>query len=400
MLENSEVYFVTGAAGFVGRNVCKLLKQSGFEVRAMIRREDAELMQIGVNLKIGDLWDHDLLKDVISDADIVIHCAGDAHFGNGSHYHRANVELTEHIINTAKLYSNNPRFVYISTIGAIDRANNDKCLAPLTEETPPFPTSDYGRSKLRSEEVVKRSGLPFSIIRPTMVVGGDMRSDSHFSVFAQYSLAGSLVAKIGWTGEFSVVHVDDLARGILVLATSPDAVNEIFFCAGESISIADFFLQCSPEKTYIPLSLFPDALRYFIKWIPFSLKAMLFPALTASDRKIRALGWSPSYSVQSALAEVINSRLKQSTYSVAGTVHISISNHSRSLANELKVITLKNLDDVIKKHNVIVLDKNNMQSNLDSIGLKDYDYINMILDNGYKMYGEYDRNTLYVHDVL
>jgi short-subunit dehydrogenase len=133
-----------------------------------------------------------------------------------------------------------------------------------------------------------------------------MRSDSHFSVFARQSLTGSLAARLGWTGKFSVIHVDDLASGILTVATNQNAAGETYFCAGEPISIADYFLQCSPEKMRIPLSLMSAVVRHFAKWTPFSLKAMLFPALTASDDKLRALGWSPRYSAQAALAEVIN----------------------------------------------------------------------------------------------
>lgn len=306
-MTRSPIYFVTGAAGFVGRHVCKLLTNSGFEVRAMVRGEDAELTRLGVKLWLGDLWDKNMLQVAISEANVIIHCAGDARFGNGSHYHKENVELTEHIIQAAKHNSKNLlRFVYISTIGAIDRAKGDQCVSLLTEDSPAFPTSDYGRSKLQAENAVGNSDLPFSIIRPAMVVGDDMRSDSHFSVFAQQSLTRSLVARLGWTGKFSVVHVDDLANGILTVATNQNAVSGTYFCAGEVISISDFFIQCSPEKFRIPLSQISRVAKHFTKWMPFSLKAMLFPALTASDDKLRKLGWSPRYSAQDALAEVIN----------------------------------------------------------------------------------------------
>ena len=299
-------FFVTGASGFVGRHLCKLLRQSGYEVRALVRSEDDELTHLGVKLWIGDLWDKKLLQEAIFETDVVVHCAGDARFGNGFHYQKGNVDLTKHVINFTKLHSVDTRFVYISSIGAIDRAKDDKCLKPLTEESPAFPSSDYGRSKLRAEELVMCSGLPFSIIRPAMVVGSDMRSDSHFSVFARQSINGSLAARLSWTGKFSVIHVDDLASGILTVAINQNAVGETYFCAGEVISIADYFHLCSPEKIHISLSLVSSVLENFSKWMPFSLKAMLFPALTASDDKLRQLGWSCHYSARAALAEVIN----------------------------------------------------------------------------------------------
>jgi short-subunit dehydrogenase len=67
----------------------------------------------------------------------------------------------------------------------------------------------------------------------------------------------------------------------------------------------DYFYKCNSEKMRISLSLISNTARFMIKWIPFSLKAMLLPALTASDEKLRALGWKPRYSAMSALEEVI-----------------------------------------------------------------------------------------------
>lgn len=304
-MNKSLIFFVTGAAGFVGRHVCKLLANSGYNIRAIVRRPDAELSKLGVELWIGDLWEKKLLREAIFEADVIIHCAGDARFGKGLHYQKENVDLTENIIQAAKLNTNNARFVFVSSIGAIDRANDDECKIKLTEESPAFPSSDYGKSKLQAEKLVKRSGIPFSIIRPAMVVGDDMRLDSHFSVFARQSIKGSVFARFSWPGEFSVVHVDDLAKGILAVAINQDAEDNIYFCAGEAISIADFFLLCSPDKFYIPLLKLTSFIRHFIKWMPFTLKALLLPALTASDKKLQALGWLPNYSAKEALSEVV-----------------------------------------------------------------------------------------------
>jgi short-subunit dehydrogenase/uncharacterized protein YbjT (DUF2867 family) len=299
-------YFVTGAAGFVGRHVCKLLIQSNSDVRALIRSEDNELNQLGVTLWIGDLWNRNLLQDAISDVDVVIHCAGDARFGNGSQYFRENVELTEHIIEVIRRHARTAHLVYISTIGATDRANSDRCIRPLTEDSPAFPTSDYGRSKLQAEDIVKKSGLSFSIVRPAMVVGDDMRAESHFAFFARQALTGSFFFRFRWTGRFSVIHVDDLANGILAVSTNKTAVGNTYFCAGESISIDEFLQQCKLSSLRFPLTQVSRFLKYFVRWMPFTLKAMLYPALTASDEKLRNLGWAPHYSAKEALKEVIH----------------------------------------------------------------------------------------------
>lgn len=301
------IYFVTGAAGFVGRHLCRRLIRSGIVVHALVRRHDTVLEQMGVKLWIGDLRDGEALLSAMAGASVAIHCAGDASFGNGPQYHSANVELTQRVIDAARQFKESlRRFVYVSTIGAIDRDRLDDGRHPLSEDSPAFPVSDYGKSKLAAEKAVSESGLPYSIIRPTMVVGDDMRFDSHFAVFARHALSNSPVAMIAWPGEFSVIHVDDLAGAIQVLASHDAAENKVFFCAGESISVNDFFDLCSPRKYRLNILWAKTLLRPLLSWTPFSLKAMIFPVLVASDARLRDLGWKPDYSVQSALSGVID----------------------------------------------------------------------------------------------
>lgn len=299
-------YFITGAAGFVGRHLCANLIEKGLTVHALVRREEPMLAKIGVKLWIGDLWDASLLESAMAGCQIVVHCAGDAQFGNGPHYHAANVELTLHVIEIAKRCQEPlARFVYVSTIGAVDRAPRDDCSHALDEESPTCPVSDYGKSKLEAERVVSESGLSYAIIRPAMVVGDDMRYDSHFAVFARHALAGSPLVWIAWPGQFSVVHVDDLVGAIQVLANHASAAGKVFFCAGEPLSVSAFLDMCRPRPIRISLAWLKPALRPVFPWLPFSLKAMLYPVLVASDARLRALGWVPTHTLKSALAGVI-----------------------------------------------------------------------------------------------
>ena len=299
--------FVTGASGFVGRHLCNHLIRNGYTVNALIRREDRYLTKIGVKSWIGDLWNKDLLKLAIADVKILVHCAGNPSFGSGSKYFHANVELTSHIIETIKLVTPNlRRFVFVSTIGAVDRAKSDNCMTPLNEDSIPAPSSDYGKSKLQAENIVRESKLPYSIIRPSMVVGSDMRSDSHFSVFSRMALTRSLISRIDWPGQFSVVNVDDLADALLIAATHEEAIGRTFFCAGEPISVANCFYQSRSEVIRIPIGWLVTLVRPIMRWLPFSLKAMLLPALTASDLRLRKIGWQPQYNTNSVLSEVIS----------------------------------------------------------------------------------------------
>lgn len=275
-------------------------------MHALVRNDEPMLVRMGVKLWIGDLRDSKLLEAALVGCGVVVHCAGDAKFGNGPQYHAANVDLTAHVISIAKQFQNSlHRFVYISTIGAVDRSPNDDCHFPLDEESPPFPTSDYGRSKLNAESLVAASGLPYTIIRPAMVVGADMRYDSHFAVFARHAFTDSPISWVAWPGQFSVVHVDDLVRAIQILTSHESAVGQIFFCAGEPIAVSDFMEMCRSRHFRISLMWLKTALRPLFPWLPFSLKAMLYPVLVATDGRLRSLGWKPDRSPPSALAGVI-----------------------------------------------------------------------------------------------
>lgn len=261
---------------------------------------------MGVATSIGDLWDTSALEAALHDVDIVVHCAGNPHFGNGAHYARDNTELTRHLIESIhRVRPGLQRLVLVSTIGAIDRPRGDRCTQALDEDSPPSPSSDYGRSKLDAEEVVRSCGLPHAIVRPTMVVGQDMRPDSHFAVFARAALQDAALNRLAWPGQFSIIHVDDLAAAIALVAVHQQAANKTYFCAGETASIQACFELARPDGTRIPLAMVSRLLSPLLRWAPFSVRALLQPALTASDASLRQLGWHPKYDAQAALATVI-----------------------------------------------------------------------------------------------
>ena len=98
ILSKEQKLLVTGASGFIGRNCCRSLINNGFDVIAIIRSEDKYLESLGVKCIITDLFDSDNYIECIAKSNIIIHCAGDAKFGNGNQYLKSNVELTELLV--------------------------------------------------------------------------------------------------------------------------------------------------------------------------------------------------------------------------------------------------------------------------------------------------------------
>jgi uncharacterized protein len=346
------VYLITGASGFIGRHCCQLLIEKGYSVKAIIRSEDIFLNHLGVDCFVSDLWNDIIYESVLDGVNIVIHCAGDASFGNGLNYIKQNSELTNFIlINIEKYNQNLERFIYISSIGAVDRKWGDNCRKELNENSNCFPSSDYGRSKLEAEEIVKKSTIPFSIIRPSMVVGSDMRLNSHFSVFIRSVTNNSLFSKVAWPGSFSVVHVDDLVNAILIISLNPESSQKTYFCAGSKISIAECFKYCAPKKWRIGIAWLKVLFSPLILYLPFKIKALFLPTLVASDKNLQKIGWKLKYNGVDTLKSLVKREKSRSNFNIDPGGQIVITGAASGLGRAFFSYLVK-----IRK-NIILIDK-------------------------------------------
>lgn len=300
-------YFVTGVSGFIGLELCRLLKEGGHDVVGLIHKNiPPELVSLDVTLLTANLNQPENYQDHLNECDYIVHLAGNPKFGNGPEYEAQNVDTTRALLDAAnKSTGKLKRFIFISTIGAIDRSAGDNCSHPLDEESAAFPCSDYGKSKLKAEQLVREAGLAYTTIRPTLVIGNKMRYASHVAVFSRAALNKSLFARINWPGKISIIHVSDLANSIIFVSQHADAENNTYFVAGDDVAIGRIMKQANPALLQINITVFVKMLRLFVRFIPFSLKALLFPALTATDKNLKALGWTCHYSETDGIAEVV-----------------------------------------------------------------------------------------------
>ena len=175
MGDNKVKVFVTGASGFIGREICSTFLEDGYFVCALSRQNDPDSVPAGVTLIEGDLVNVDSWRDQVGDVDIVVHCAGNARLGNGPEYIDDNVIPTKNLLRVcSESIEGLSRFIFISSIAAGDRPFGDNCVQSLREDSPDYPTTDYGKSKKEAEELVKASELPYVVIRPSQVVGETM----------------------------------------------------------------------------------------------------------------------------------------------------------------------------------------------------------------------------------
>ncbi|MBC6110541.1 NAD-dependent epimerase/dehydratase family protein [Pedobacter fastidiosus] len=146
---------ITGATGFVGKNLISYLAKYYFTSVTISRKE----LNSDVNFESSNA---------------VIHLSGKAHdlkkAANANEYYEVNFELTKKLYDHF-LKSNAAKFIFISSV----KAAADTVNGILTEEIFPNPQTDYGKSKLMAEAYIQQQPLPkgksYYILRPCMIHG-------------------------------------------------------------------------------------------------------------------------------------------------------------------------------------------------------------------------------------
>ncbi|MFP3597584.1 NAD-dependent epimerase/dehydratase family protein [Chryseobacterium sp. SIMBA_029] len=144
---------ITGASGFVGKNLSNFLKDNNYNIQ---------------NLSLRNKW------EINKNTKTIIHLAGKAHdtanTSQEEEYLKVNTELTKNLFDEF-LDSNIKDFIYFSSV----KATADTVNGILDEENMSNPQTHYGKSKLFAEEYLLSKNLPedkrLFIIRPCMIHG-------------------------------------------------------------------------------------------------------------------------------------------------------------------------------------------------------------------------------------
>ncbi len=162
--------FVTGGTGFVGAHLVDALRARGDRVTCLVR-SPAKAQALGwtdVRTVRGDLDDSRALAEGCADADVVYHVAGRIAARSLDEFLAANRDGTRRVQEAAEGSPKRPRLVLVSSAAA---GGPNPRGAPIDESAPARPVTDYGRSKLAAEELVRRCRTPWSIVRPPVVYG-------------------------------------------------------------------------------------------------------------------------------------------------------------------------------------------------------------------------------------
>ncbi|MCX7936260.1 MAG: NAD-dependent epimerase/dehydratase family protein [Chlorobi bacterium] len=228
------VVALTGASGFIGSHIADELYRRGHRVRCLLRASSSTRWIDGKPYErvVCSFSEQQSLEYALTGVDAVIHTAGVIAARNMAEFMEGNEGVTRRMLEATSRVapSSFMRFVHISSLAVCGPAPSLD--TPLTEESPLHPITPYGISKKAAEDTVRSYSerLPITIIRPPAVYGE--RDEATLPFFK--AVRRGIIPLIGLTPKWvSLVHVRDLARGIVDALESPAAVGKTYFISSD-----------------------------------------------------------------------------------------------------------------------------------------------------------------------
>jgi len=232
--------FVTGATGFLGSHVARLLLAQGAELRLLVRAGSRleNVADLPAERVVGDLRDLESLKRGMAGCEAAFHVAADYRLWavNGKELYDSNVDGTRNILQAAR-ESGVGRVVYTSSVATMGFGNNGK----VTDENTPVALGDmigdYKRSKFLAEQLViaaARGGQDVVVVNPTTPIGErDIKPTPTGRIVVDF-LNRKFPAYVD-TG-LNLVDVRDCAAGHLV-AMEKALPGERYILGGENLTL-------------------------------------------------------------------------------------------------------------------------------------------------------------------
>ena len=283
-----DLAFVTGASGFVGSALARVLAAKGYLLRLSVRSTSKRDNLEGIKAEIvtADMRDGEAMMKAMQGARYVFHAAADYRLWarDPSELVRNNLEGTRAVMQAAQ-GAGVERVVYTSSVATLKPHDDGTSAGETSRHTEESVIGAYKKSKLVAERLVERmvaeDGLPAVIVSPSTPIGPrDIKPTPTGRVIVEAAL-GRIPAFVD-TG-LNLVHVDDVAAGHL-LALERGRIGESYILGGQDVAFRDM-VGAIAELTGRP------APRIGIPRTP------LFPLAYAAEAKARLTGKEPFITV-------------------------------------------------------------------------------------------------------
>jgi nucleoside-diphosphate-sugar epimerase len=211
---------LTGASGFIGRRLSAQLAAAGAQDVTLLLRDPARVAHAAYpaswRLVRADLAVDPIPPGAIAAGAVVVHLAAATGAANAAQVQRINVDATDRLLGAAAA-ARVRHFVFVSSVSA---------------GYPDQRWAEYPQSKAKAERLVAASGVPYTIVRPTMVFGRGSPNQQGLERLA--TLAVPLLPGQGDV-RAQPIHVDDIAKVLSYVAALPTAVQGHITVGGPSV---------------------------------------------------------------------------------------------------------------------------------------------------------------------
>lgn len=230
---------VTGASGLVGRHLVEALLKDERQVRCLFHSEGSarklpEHILERCQPAYGDVRHPGSLGDACRGVAAVVHLVAVIREKGDATFRSVNVEGTRNVVEAAKA-AGVKRFIHMSALGVRDD-----------------PRQRYGQSKWQGEEVVRRSGLDWTIFRPSVIYGEGFGFIDRVLQSVAMSPPPLVPVPGGGRTRFQPIHAGDVARCVVEGLDREEALLKTFELGGpEQLSYAeilDLLLQIKGMK--------------------------------------------------------------------------------------------------------------------------------------------------------
>lgn len=312
---------ITGATGFVGRNLIERSLSGGYRVRMCSRKQDFDIPYDIELYLTGDISNNTEWYEAVQGVDVVIHTAARVHVMADSavdpltEFRSVNVAGTLNLAQQAA-EAGVKRFIFISSI----KVNGEETLlgSPFKEEGFLIPTDPYGLSKYEAEKcllnLAKKTDMEVVIIRPPLVYGPGVKAN--FASMMKWINKGVPLPFGSIHNQRSFVALDNLVSFIIHCIDHPQVANEIFLISdGEDVSTTELLRKVAKafgKKALlipIPVWLMTSAAKLVGKS---DVANRLFGSLQVDSSKARELlGWKPVITMDEQLKKIADEYLNE-----------------------------------------------------------------------------------------
>ena len=272
-MNDNRYYLLTGAAGFLGTNICMQLLEKGCKVRALVLPNDKSVKYIPeqVEVVLGDLTDAPSLEPFFTVPEgctsVIIHCASmvTVNPNYSEKLMAVNVGGTRNIITKVLNHPECEKMVYVSSTGAIPEQPHGikiKEVSKFDPRDPKLVVGAYSQSKAKATQMVLDAvnvmGLKACVVHPSGILGPNDHAIGETTGTLLRIIKGEM--PMGMQGSFNLCDVRDLAAGTIA-AIDKGRIGECYILANKTVTLKEMcdmlHDECNAKqiKFYLPLDL-------------------------------------------------------------------------------------------------------------------------------------------------